>query len=74
MENNMILIMIDELGDEIELEQYSLSLDLDDDELEVWQERKRAKARERFPEAQGFYFEDRRHWNRLILQDIRDWM
>ena len=54
MKENMILVMIDECGDEIEVDRYALQLDLDEDELEVWKDRKIRKASERFPEARGF--------------------
>lgn len=70
----MVLIMIDECGDEIEIDRYTLNLDLDEDELDLWKERKYSKARERYPEARGFYFEDRRNWNRGIMQEIRQWL
>lgn len=63
---NMILIMRDECGDEIEVDRFQLSMDLDEDELEIWKGRKIDKASERYPEAQGFYFEDRRNWNSMI--------
>ena len=69
---NMILVMVDECGDEIEVERFSLQMDLDEDELEIWQDRKIAKAGKRFPEAQGFYFEDRREWGRAIDRMIRE--
>lgn len=66
MKNNMILIMVDECGDEIEVKRYTVSTEgefvMDEDELEIWQERKIAKAAEEYPEARGFYFEDRRNW------------
>ena len=65
---NMILIMVDECGDEIEIARYTLTLDLDVDELDIWQERKITQAQKRFPEAQGFYWEDRRNWDHLIAQ------
>lgn len=74
---NMVLIMVDECGDEVEVARYNVSTDgefaLDEDELAIWQERKIRKASEEYPEARGFYFEDRRHWNsfihRMILED-----
>lgn len=69
--DNMILVMIDECGDEVEIERFHLSGMIDGDELEIWQERKIRKAREEFPEAIGFYFEDRRHWNRLISRMLK---
>lgn len=64
--DNLILVMVDECGDEVEVDRYTLRLDLDEDELEIWKDRKIAKAEERFPEAQSFYWEDRRGWNSLI--------
>lgn len=73
MEENMVMIMVDELGDEVEIERFTLCLDLDEDELEVWKERKIRKASEEWPEARGFYFEDRRGWRAAILADIREW-
>jgi hypothetical protein len=66
--DNMILIMIDECGDEIEVAGYNLQLDLDDDELEIWKDRKLEKIKEVFPEARGFYFEDRRDWKMRIAE------
>jgi len=66
--DNMILVMVDECGDEVEVERFRLSLDLDDDELEIWQDRKIRQTSEEYPEARGFYFEDRRNWDSLIAQ------
>ena len=68
MNGNMILVMRDELGDEVVVERYTLRGLLDEDELELWQDRKIRQAEERFPEAQGFYWEDRRGWDSLINQ------
>ena len=65
---NMILIMVDECGDEIEVRGYKIGNDLDEDYLELWQDMKIEKAREEYPEARGFYFEDRRNWNSMINQ------
>ena len=65
-----VLIMIDECGDEVEYDRWNLHLDFDEDELEVWKERKERRAREEYPEAQGFYWEDRRHWESIILNDF----
>ena len=70
--DNMILIMIDECGDEVEIERFRLSDMIDDDELEIWQERKIRKAIEEYPEARCFYFEDRRGWNAMI-RNMLDW-
>lgn len=71
--DNMILIMIDECGEEQEIERYSLSLDLDSDELDIWQNRKIEKASEEYPEARGFYFEDRRQWGSMIARSLHEW-
>jgi len=70
--SEMILIMVDECGDEVEVKRYTIGNDLDEDYLEVWQDMKIAKAREEYPEAQRFYFEDRRNWNSMIHQMMRD--
>ena len=71
---NMILIMVDECGDEVEVERYTVSEDgefkLDEDELEIWKARKIEKAAEDYPEARGFYFEDRRGWGHRINAGI----
>lgn len=64
--DNYILIMIDECGDEYEVERYKIGNDLDEDYLELWESLKIEKACERWPEARGFYFEDRRGWNSMI--------
>jgi len=68
--DNMILIMVDECGDEVEIERCHVSTEgefkMDEDELEIWKERKIAKAAEEHPEAQSFYFEDRRGWGHRI--------
>ena len=70
--DNMILVMVDECGDEVEIERFHLSGMIDEDELEIWQERKIRKARKEFPEARCFYFEDRRGWNDMIC-NMLDW-
>jgi hypothetical protein len=71
MNDNMILIMIDECGDEVEVARYTIGDELDDDYLTLWKEQKYDKVRERYPEARGFYFEDRRGWNRQIYASMR---
>lgn len=63
---NMILVMVDECGDEVEVDRYTIGDDLDEDYLEVWKAMKIEKAKERWEEARGFYFEDRRNWNSMI--------
>lgn len=72
MDNNMYLVMIDECGDESYVDSYKLQLDLDEDELDIWKDRKITAASERYPEASGFYFEDRRDWNRRIYAMMRE--
>lgn len=64
--DNMYLIMIDECGDEVVHSHYRLSGLLDADEEQIWKERKVEKAWEDYPEARGFYWEDRRSWYRGI--------
>lgn len=54
------MIMVDELGCDVIVDTFTISSELDSDYLEVWKEMKIAKARERYPEARGFYFEDSR--------------
>ena len=70
--DNMILIMVDECGEETELERFRLGLDLDEDELDIWKTRKLDRAREAFPEARGFFFEDRRGWDAEIAHMIAE--
>lgn len=74
MEANMVLIRIDECGDEVEVSRFTIGDDLDDDYIELWKDTKIEKAREQYPEAQGFYFEDRRAWNTMIARELHgDW-
>ena len=69
----MILVMVDETGDEIEVARYTLTLDLDADELAIWQERKVHQASDQYPEARGFYWEDRSSWTSAIARDLHQW-
>lgn len=64
--DNMILVMVDECGDEVEVDRYRIGNELDEDYLEVWKQMKIDKYKDRYPEARGFYFEDRRNWMSLI--------
>ena len=66
------LIMIDELGDEVEVETFNLRLLTDEDEIDVWKSVKVAKYAEMYPEARGFYWEDRSHWNSIINMMLND--
>ena len=72
MEKNMVLVMIDECGSEVEVDRYAIGQDLDEDYVELWKDMKIDKAREQYPEARHFYFEDRRNWNSIINSMIND--
>lgn len=72
MSENMVLVMIDECGSEVEVDRFTIGSDLDEDYVEIWKDRKIEKAREQYPEAQRFYFEDRRNWNTVINSMIND--
>jgi len=71
---NMILVMVDECGDEVEVDRYTIGNDLDEDYIELWQSMKIEKIREEYPEARNFYFEDRRNWNSMINAMIHGMM
>ena len=60
------MIMVDECGDEVVIDTFSINDELDEDYVEVWESMKIEKARERYPEAQRFYFEDSRIMQRRI--------
>ena len=64
------MVMFDECGDEVVVDTFTISSELDSDYLEVWEEMKTAKARERYPEAMGFYFEDSRELNSMVDDDV----
>ena len=72
MKDNMILVMIDECGDEVEIDRFTIGEELDEDYLDLWEDMKIAKAREEYPEACGFYFEDRRNWASMINRCMWD--
>lgn len=67
----MVLIMVDECGDEVEVARFTIGDELDEDYLELWKAMKIAKYKEQYEEARGFYFEDRRNWNSMINSMIR---
>lgn len=69
---NMILIMVDELGDEVEVARFTVGDELDEDYIELWKDRKIAQGFKDYPEARDFYIEDRRSWNSVIHQMMRD--
>ena len=64
------MIMVDECGDEVVIDTFNINDELDEDYVEVWESMKIEKARERYPEAMGFYFEDSRYMQRLINAEI----
>ena len=64
------MVMIDELGSEVVVDTFVVSSELDSDYLEVWEEMKIAKARESYPEAMGFYFEDSRDLDNMVDDDV----
>ena len=64
------MIMVDELGHEVVVDTFAISSELDSDYLEVWEEMKVTKARERYPEAMGFYFEDSRDLDSMVDDDV----
>ena len=64
------MVMIDECGDGVVIDTFPISSELDSDYLEVWKEMKTAKARERYPEAMGFYFEDSRELQSMVDDDV----
>ena len=67
------MIMIDECGDEVVVDTFSINDELDEDYMEVWESMKIEKVRQRYPEAQRFYFEDSRNMQRLIDAEINGW-
>ena len=64
------MVMIDELGCDVIVDTFTISSELDSDYIEVWEEMKIAKARERYPEARGFYFEDSRDIQSAVDADV----
>ena len=64
------MVMVDELGCDVIVDTFTISSELDSDYIEVWEEMKIAKARERYPEARGFYFEDSRDIQNTVDADV----
>ena len=64
------MIMVDECGDEVVVDTFNINDELDEDYVEVWESMKIEKARQRYPEAQRFYFEDSRDLQRLIDEEV----
>ena len=66
------MIMVDECGREVVVDTFTVENDLDKEYMKVWESMKIEKAKERFPEAYGFYFEDSRDYT-LHEYDECDW-
>lgn len=67
MEKNMVLIMVDECGEEVEVNRWAKpDFNGDEDALDIWKERKVMRASEDYPEARGFYWEDRSSWHTFV--------
>ena len=64
------MVMVDECGDEFVVDTFSINDDLDEDYLEVWESMKIEKAKEKYPEAMGFYFEDSRDLDSMVDDDV----
>ena len=62
--------MVDECGDEVVVDTFNINDELDEDYVEVWESMKIEKAKQRYPEAQGFYFENSRDLQRLINAEL----
>ena len=58
----LTMIMIDECGDEVIVDTFWINDDLAEGYDEVWEDMKIEKAKKRFPEARGFYFQDSRDY------------
>ena len=67
------MVMVDECGDEFVVDTFNINDDLDEDYMGVWESMKMEKARQKYPEAQRFYFEDSRAMQRLINYEINGW-
>ena len=68
----MILIMVDECGDEVEVDRYNIGDDLDADYLHMWKQMKIEKAYQQYPEARNFYFEDQSAIERAARISVHD--
>lgn len=71
--NVVVLVMVDECGEELEIDRFVIPDELDEDALIIWKSMKINSARKRFAEARDFYFEDRRSWNAMINSMIHGW-
>ena len=67
------MIMVDECGDEVVVDTFNMGEELDADYMEMWEDMKIEKAKERYPEAQRFYFEDSRTMQRRVNAVLNGW-
>ena len=67
------MIMVDECGDEVVVDTFNMGEELDEDYMEVWESMKIEKARQRYPEAQRFYFENSREIQRRVNAALNEW-
>lgn len=67
------MVMVDECGDEVVVDTFNMGEELDEDYMEVWESMKIEKARERYPEAQRFYFENSRDLQRRVNAALNGW-
>jgi hypothetical protein len=72
MKDRMVLVMIDECGDEVVVDRFSIGDELDDDYMQLWKEMKIEKARSEYPEARGFYFEDKLEMTKQVNALVRE--
>ena len=68
----MVLVMVDECGDEVEVNRFNIGDDLDEDYIEIWKYKKIADAADNYPEARRFYFEDRSAMRRAVNMAVHD--
>ena len=71
MSANMVVIIVDECGEEREWNRFTVGSDLDEDYIDLWKYSKIEQAWEEYPEARNIYVEDRRNWNSMIYASMR---
>lgn len=70
---NIILLGVDECGDDFHIKTYTLHGDLETPaELQAWQEAKIAQASENYPEASGFVWVDQLSNKQLEEQELEE--
>lgn len=68
----LILVMVDECGDEREVEVFDIPDLLDEDYLNLWKSMKIEQAYKRYPEARNFYVENRTAMERAVSWAVDD--